>query len=129
MVRILVVDDEVKVRAAVRMMLEEAGFEVVEAKDGKEAVKSYRAQPAALILCDLFMPGKDGLETIQELRHEFPAIKIIAISGGGFKGSVDLLPTARNLGAAEVLYKPADQASLLAAVQRLLGTLSNRSSF
>jgi CheY-like chemotaxis protein len=128
MVRILLADDDAKVRAAVRMMLEEADFEVVEAKDGEELVHMFYSQPADLILCDLFMPVKEGLEAIQELNREFFGVKIIAMSGGGFKGAVDLLPAARHLGAAEVLYKPFDQLTLLTVIRRLLDITPDKSS-
>jgi CheY-like chemotaxis protein len=126
MIRILLADDDTKVRAVIRMILEEAGFEVVEAKDGKEALRAFRSERADVIVCDVFMPDKDGLEAIKELRGEFPGVKIVAMSGGGSKGTsdgiLDMLMMARHLGAAEVLSKPIDQASLLAAIRRLLGT-------
>jgi two-component system chemotaxis response regulator CheY len=121
MMRILVVDDDGKVRKAVAAMLQRAGFEVIEADGGEEALRAFREQGADLLLCDLFMPGRDGLEVIRELCREFPGVKIIAMSGGGFDGTVDMLPMAWHLGATGVLYKPFGQATLLAAVERALG--------
>jgi CheY-like chemotaxis protein len=118
--RVLIVDDDVKVRAALRVLLETAGFEVVEAGDGQEGARAYRRQAADVVLCDLFMPGRDGLELIRDLRREFPGVKIVAMSGGGFKGTVDMLPVARFFGAASVLYKPFDQAAAVAALERIL---------
>jgi CheY-like chemotaxis protein len=118
--RILLADDDDLFRPAVRRMLEEAGFDVVEAKDGNEAVRSYRAQPTPLVVCDMFMPGKDGLETIMELRRAFSGVRIIAMSSSGFNGTVNVLPVARRLGALEVLHKPFDSPALLAAVKRAM---------
>jgi CheY-like chemotaxis protein len=117
----LLADDDTKVREAVAMVLTDAGYQVIEALDGEHAVKTFRAKGADLVVCDLFMPGKDGLETIQDLRKEFPGVKIIAMSGSGFNGAVDMLRTARHLGAVEVLSKPVRRADLLAAVARLIG--------
>jgi CheY-like chemotaxis protein len=120
MLHILLVDDEAKVRTAHRLMLERAGFEVAEAGDGEEGVRAYRKRQADVVLCDLFMPGRDGLELILELRREFPGVKIIAMSGGGFTGTVDMLPMARSLGAVGVLYKPFAQATALAAIRAVV---------
>jgi CheY-like chemotaxis protein len=118
---VLVIDDDVAVRAVLRDLLEMAGFEVVEASDGAEGIRTFRRQRADLIFCDVFMPERDGLETITELRRDFPGVKVIAMSGGGFGGSLDLLPVARALGAAAVLHKPFGRAAVLAAVERALG--------
>src|SRR5947209_4368981 len=101
--RVLIIDDDAKVRAVLRVMLESAGFEAAEAGDGEEGVRAFRRLEADVVLCDLFMPGRDGLEAIRGLRREFPGVKVIAMSGGGFGGAVDMLPAARLLGAAAVL--------------------------
>lgn len=122
MARILLADDDTRVREAVAMILTDVGHEVLQALDGEHAVKTFRTkQPVDLVVCDLFMPGKDGLETIKELRKESPAVKIIAMSGSGFNGAVDMLRTALHLGAIEVLGKPVRRKDLLAAIERLLG--------
>lgn len=117
--RILVVDDDAKVRGVVRAMLEREEHEVIEAEDGKAGIRRYSAGGVDLVLCDLFMPGRDGLEVIIELRRGFPGVKVIAMSGGGFGGALDLLPTAKGLGASEVLYKPFSRALLIAAIERV----------
>jgi CheY-like chemotaxis protein len=121
MARILIADDNAEVREAIRVMLEEAGLEVVEAKDGKEALGELRSRRVDLVLCDVFMPDVDGLEVIRTLRKEFPQLKVVAMSGGGSKGLSDVLPIAMRLGAAEVLYKPFDQSRLLKSILQLLG--------
>ncbi len=118
--RILVADDDERVRAALRAMLEAAGYEVVEAADGAEAVRAFRRAGADVVFCDLFMPGRDGLEVIGELRRQAPVVKVIATSGGGFGGTVDMLPAARMLGAAATLLKPFTRAEALAAIEEVL---------
>jgi CheY-like chemotaxis protein len=79
--RILLADDDTEVRETVAMVLTDAGHDVIKALDGDHAVKVFRAKPADRVVCDLFMPGMDGLETIQELRRECPGVKIVAMSG------------------------------------------------
>jgi CheY-like chemotaxis protein len=78
MALILIIDDDNQFRAMLREMLERTGYEFLEASDGKEGLKLYRENPT-----DLIMPEKEGIETIIELRRDFPDVKIIAISGGG----------------------------------------------
>jgi CheY-like chemotaxis protein len=118
--RVLVVDDDVHARTVVRAILENAGMEVVEATDGAAGLLAFRDSGADLVLCDLFMPDVDGLEMIRALRGEFPGVKVIAMSAGGFHGTVDLLAVARRLGAAEVLPKPFTSSALVEAVERVL---------
>lgn len=117
---ILFVDDDDQQRAASSVLLKRAGFDVAEASNGVAALSSLRAHPADLMVCDMFMPEKDGLETIRALRQEFPQIPVIGVSGGGLKGNIDVLHMARLLGAAEVLSKPFKPEVLIAAIQRLL---------
>lgn len=94
MTRILVIDDEPQVRAMLRQMLEREGYEVVEAEEGEEGMRRYREQPVDLVITDILMPQKEGIETIRALRRTNPGVKIIAISGGGRMSKLDscLLP-------------------------------------
>jgi CheY-like chemotaxis protein len=101
-------------------MLENAGLGVQEAADGTAALRACHQRQADVVLCDLFMPQTDGLETIVALRREFPDIKVIAMSGGGFNGVVDLLPVASHLGASGILHKPFNQATVLTVIERAL---------
>jgi CheY-like chemotaxis protein len=119
MARILLIDDNAALRNLLRLQLEAAGHEVLEAADGGEGIRLYRRRPADLVLCDLFMPGKEGLETIRELRGA-GAGRIIAISGDGSLGSSDFLRVATMLGAARALNKPFDAATLLETVGEVL---------
>ena len=120
MPRILVVDDDPNLRTAIRRMLEPEGFEIEEASDGRNAMRAFRARPADLVLCDVFMPEKDGLEVLRELAREFSGARVVAMSGGGFRGRMNLLPMAQGLGAAAVLYKPFERAELLTVVLQSL---------
>src|SRR6267378_6795934 len=81
--RILVMDDDELLRGALRVALEAAGYEVVEAANGDEGLRLQREQGADLVLVDIFMPERDGLEVIRALRAETPQTKIVAMSGGG----------------------------------------------
>jgi two-component system, chemotaxis family, chemotaxis protein CheY len=93
---------------------------VLEAADGDEALRLARAGAVDLLLCDLLMPGRGGIETIRRLRREFPGLPVVVMTGGGCGGWVDLLPAARTLGAAGVLYKPFGPRDVLRAVARAL---------
>ena len=121
MARILVIDDDGQVRGAIRRILERAGHTVLDAADGEAGIRVYRERPADLIITDIFMPERDGIETIQQLRREFPGVKIIAISGGDRTRSMDLGKDAELLGASRSLRKPFELTELLKAVSELLG--------
>jgi CheY-like chemotaxis protein len=90
------------------------------ATNGNEAIAKFRARQADLVLMDLVMPDKEGIETIRELCAEFPNIKIIAISGGGRIGPNDYLALAKHLGASHTFTKPFDLVDLRAAIAREL---------
>src|SRR5207237_9240188 len=96
--RMLVVDDDARRRRAIRVALEAAGYEVIEAGDGPAALRVYRERGADLLLVDLFIPEPDGLEVIRTVRAEVPDAKIIAMSGGGSL-KLDLLAAAEAFGA------------------------------
>lgn len=118
--RILVVEDDKAVRDLLREILERAGHDVMDASNGQEAITMYKASPADLIITNILMPEKEGLETIQELRRDHPEIKIIAISGGGQIGPSDYLDVAKRFGASRTFSKPFNRKELLEAVDELL---------
>lgn len=120
MAQILVIEDDTEVRGLLCSLLRRAGHEVTEAEDGQQGIHSYRNLKTDLIITDLFMPVKEGLETIVDLRKEFPGLKIIAISGGSREGSRNYLKVAQLCGAARIFNKPFDNADLLAAIDDLL---------
>jgi DNA-binding response OmpR family regulator len=120
MYRILVIDDDEQIRALLSQMLERAGYQVVEAANGDEGLRLFRTQSADLVITDLIMPEKEGIETILELRREFPQVQVIAISGGGKYNPRDYLPIARQLGACATISKPFSRQEILDAVQAAL---------
>ncbi len=120
MARIIVIDDEAALRRTVGRALETAGHEVREASDGEAGLKLLADQGADLVITDIFMPGQDGIVTVRRIRREFPAVKVIAMSGGDSTGRMDLRSDAVLLGAATSLAKPFEVADLLAAVRRVL---------
>jgi|SRR5688572_4138345 len=117
---ILVIDDDTAVRNTVRTILERAGYSVREADDGEQGVKLYRDTRSDLVITDLFMPQQDGIETIQQLRAEFPDARILAVSGGASLGAEGPLIDARMLGADETLAKPFSKDALLQRVRGLI---------
>ena len=118
--RILVTDDDERCREAAVDILQHEGYDVAVARDGNELMSAYCEQAADLVLCDLFMPGKDGLELISELLKKYPQAKIVAMSGGGYNGRLSVLQIARHLGAKDILAKPFGRAKLLEVVSRAL---------
>lgn len=118
--RILIIDDEEQIREMLGQMLTREGYEVVHADNGKEGMKVCRGQKVDLIITDIIMPEKDGIEMILELRHDFPHLKVIAISGGGRLGPDGYLEMAQKLGAHRTFFKPFNRKEILDAVQELL---------
>ena len=111
-------DDEADTRIFIEEILESAGHEVVLAADGLEGMRQYHSTPVDLALVDLFMPNREGLETIKELKRQFPDFPIIAMSGNSL--ALPLLSVAQRLGATEVLQKPFSPEELLEAIKRVL---------
>ena len=117
--RILIIDDEAPVRDMLRQMLEKEGYEVVEAPEGNAGIRLFRDNPTDLVITDILMPDKEGIETILELQKTFPQVKIIAISGGG-RIKLNVLPVAKAFGALRTLAKPFERKELLEAVRAVL---------
>lgn len=120
MARVLVVDDDEDIRRIVSRMLTTGGHQVEEATDGRQAIEAYRARPSDIVIADVYMPDVDGVEAIIRLRHEFPDVRIIAVSGGGHLGKDDVLKIAAAVGAQATLTKPLDKEILLGAVEEVL---------
>ena len=120
MALILIVDDDDQFRIMLRQIFELAGHHVTEASNGKECISAYQEKHADLVVTDIFMPEKEGIETIIELRRIFPDVKIIAMSGGGCINKDDCLLMARCLGAKKILTKPFSREKLLKTVSEIL---------
>lgn len=118
--KILVVDDELLVRYSMRMVLETAGYQVDEAESGEEAADLMAAKSYDLLIVDIVMPRKGGVETILDARTQFPNLPILAISGGGPAGRLDRLDAARRFGADAALTKPFTEDRITRCVERLL---------
>jgi DNA-binding response OmpR family regulator len=117
MAKILIIDDDPQVRKLVGRILTAQGHDVAVAEDGNDGLRRFRAEQPGLVISDLLMPEKEGIETILEIRRLSPAIPILAISGD----SGVFLDIATKLGASRALPKPFRSAELIAAVNELLG--------
>ena len=119
MTRVLVIEDNEDFRDLIRHWLEDAGFSVSTLPNGRLGLELQRLQPADIIVTDIFMPDQDGIETISALREEFPAAKIIAMSGRESLTDYDALRVANELGAVKTFKKPFDLDDLVEAVREL----------
>ncbi|MCP4135936.1 MAG: response regulator [bacterium] len=120
MAKILVIDDDSKFRKMFRQMLEKAGYEIQEAENGGEGIKIYVEDPADLVITDIFMPEKEGIETIFELKRDYPGIKVIAISGGGKTGDFRFLEYTKEFGVTEIFSKPFEKNVILGKIEEIL---------
>ncbi len=120
MARILVVDDDDGIRRALRTVLERAGYAISEARNGQDAVRLWREEANDLIITDIHMPDKSGIEMILELRALNPNLPIIAVSGSGETKCRELLHDAKLLGAIRTLDKPFRLTELLECVSDVL---------
>lgn len=118
---ILIIDDDDQIRSMLSQFLEMKGYDVDDANDGSVGIARYRSHPVDLVITDVLMPGKEGIETICDLRREFPEVKIIAISGGGQFGPDTYLHMAEALGARKVFTKPFALDEFLQGVEEVLG--------
>ena len=127
MQRILVIEDDAGARYLFTTVLEEAGYEVFDAPDGAAGIRTFHETPCDLVLTDIFMPEKEGLETIFELKSEYPDLKIVAVSGGTTwiqhgvdHNSDNILHIAKTMGADRTLMKPINIQKLLETIGELL---------
>lgn len=122
MATVLVIDDDPQIRRALRRFIEREGHDVVEAEDGKVALRRFVGEPTDMVITDIYMPEMDGIELLMRLRETFPETKLVAMSGGGAIAAGHLLKAASALGAVAVLEKPFD----LEVVRDLLESLPPR---
>jgi CheY-like chemotaxis protein len=120
MARILVIDDDEQVLDMLYESLTREGYDVLRASNGEQGLRLYREGPVDLIITDLIMPEKEGIETIIELRQDFPDVKIIAISGGGRTGTKDYLHMAKIFGVQRTFTKPVAREQLLDSIRELI---------
>ena len=122
MARILVIDDNAQLLRSTSAVLRAHQHEVATAENGAEALKRTDLDSFQLVITDILMPEKEGFETIMTLRRLHPAMKIIAVSGGGYIGAGQYLESARMLGAHLTLEKPFSGLDLTMAIDQVLGT-------
>jgi DNA-binding response OmpR family regulator len=118
--KILLIDDDLVVRTAMVQFLADLGYQVVVADDGERGLRLFRSEKPDLVITDIIMPEKEGIQTIVEMRREQPSTKIIAVSGGGRIGNADFLKVARSMGANDVIAKPVDPDDFAARIKRCL---------
>jgi len=119
--RILIIDDEEQIRSMLKIFFKKKGYEVETAADGRQGLQAIGQYSFDLVITDIIMPNKEGLETIRELRTRYADLKIIAMSGGGRIDPTTYLKMARDLGADHVFFKPIEMEELSIAVEQLLG--------
>lgn len=120
MVKILVIDDDDFVRKIVCRSLRKNNFEVIEANNGNDGVEKAQSEKPDVVLTDILMPDKEGIETILEIKAADQNIKIIAMSGGGSTKNMNFLDMAKKVGAQHVLSKPFKPSALLEAINDVL---------
>jgi CheY-like chemotaxis protein len=120
MARILLIDDDDDLRTMLQLTLAHFGHTVIEASNGKEGLALFPHANADLVITDIVMPDKEGIEVIIDLLKKYPDVKIIAMSGGGRASGTGYLIAAQSLGASKVLTKPFSNEALLGAISELL---------
>ncbi|MCG9917308.1 MAG: response regulator [Phenylobacterium sp.] len=118
---ILLVDDDVTLLQTIGTQVRLAGFDAVLSSSAVTAIQVLKDQPIDLVIMDLFMPDRDGIETITDIRMDWPDLPIIAMSGGWRTiGADTVLDMALAIGAQSALAKPFDRATLVAAIEAAL---------
>ncbi|MBT7710593.1 MAG: response regulator [Deltaproteobacteria bacterium] len=126
MENVLLIEDDDDFRNLLKIVMENADYAVTEASNGLEGCRIFQKDFHKLVITDIFMPDKEGIETILEIRSVDPDVKIMAISGGGQSGSIDMLSFARDLGADAIMTKPIDLKDLMRKVAGLIGKESSK---
>lgn len=117
---ILIIDDEIDIITMLKRLFERKGFNVLTASDGVQGIEVFKENKIDLVITDIIMPEKEGVEVIFELHRDNPDCKIIAVSGGGYLNPQDYLSTAREIGVSATFSKPFDTQQLVSKVQELL---------
>jgi DNA-binding NtrC family response regulator len=125
MAKILLVDDDVQVLLVLEVILKSENHEVQSARNGMEATKLVDTDHFDVIITDLIMPEKEGLEVIQEIRAGHPDTKLIAMTGGGYGSASTYLSWAKTFGVQQTLTKPFSRDELLSAIATVLKPLPN----
>ena len=116
--RILIIDDDDQFRRMLRRILEDKGYAISEAASGEEGILRFSEQQTDLIIVDIVMPGKNGIETIVEIKEANPEAKFIVVSGGNWYGLEIEFDMAQALGA-HALKKPFKQEAIIEAIEQI----------
>jgi CheY-like chemotaxis protein len=119
--KVLIIDDDAAVRETLTAIIEGAGHQVATARNGRDILQRLRESGAELVITDILMPEKEGIETIRTIRQHSRTLPIIAVSGGGRGGNMDFLSVAKTFGANLTLAKPMEPEELVRAVAELIG--------
>lgn len=122
---ILIVEDDNELREMLKLSLIRRKYSVLEAENGKEAIKHFKPSLTDVVITDLIMPEEDGLKVIMTLRNLKPSLKIIAISGGGKAGPGSYLNLAKALGADLIFSKPFSTGEMVNSIEQLLSSREN----
>ena len=117
MVRILIIDDEASIREALTDILEDEGYEVLQAKDGIEGLHLMKTEPVDLVFLDVWLPHMGGVDVLKHIKEDFPVVSVILISG---HANVDLAVKAIKIGAFDFLEKPLDLTRVLTLTRNAL---------
>jgi DNA-binding response OmpR family regulator len=120
MAKILIIEDEANLASVMQFLLTKAGHAVEIAGDGEQGIAMLKANVPDIVITDILMPGKEGFETIREIRDANPNLPIIATSGGGHTENYDFLRVAQTVGATEIIRKPFRNHELVALVDKCL---------
>jgi DNA-binding response OmpR family regulator len=120
MARILIIEDDDEVRDFLESVLSRAGHEIASAANGRTGIQVFRSRPFDLVITDIIMPEKDGIETIMDMKREQRDLKVLAISGGGRAEPDNYLESARLLGADATMKKPFTHQEMLETIRALL---------
>lgn len=118
--KILVVDDDDVIRLMIRNIIAKIGSITLEARNGNEAIAVFKQEQPQLIITDILMPDKEGLETIRDIRAIDPKARIIAMSGGGATQNLSFLQLAQKIGVNHVMVKPIKPDELINAIKAIM---------
>ncbi len=120
MLKILLVDDEIVTRKTLEVFLVRRGYDVISAEDGHHATRLLKKYTPNIVITDIIMPEKNGIELILEIQKKYPSIKIVAISGGGKINAITHLNIAKDLGVHAIISKPVTDKELDEAIESCL---------
>jgi CheY-like chemotaxis protein len=128
MANVLIIDDNDQIRELCKLELTDVGHKVLEAGNGLEGIRVFQQNDVDIVICDLAMPEKEGLETIRDLRRLRPDLKILAVSGWAYYQAIDFLSMAEAMGARRTLRKPFTGKVLIQAVDEVLHEPAKKTS-